>query len=265
MKQKLALILSLALTLTLTACGGSNQSQTPAGSDPIKSAPTQSVVSSCKAEAPETSQEADGQDVTDAYRDVLSGTYVDEYGDKYTIRQDGTLTCEATNGETEEGSWWVWEEGSKEYLSIYIKNTARLNNDPVKALHGQRDQFGAHPALVGIAVAPAADAFHIAMVAQNILQQHNIHIDCAKVIFQNADIPALLNHIAGIVPHKSRFARAKKAGDQIDLYHSCSPPVGGKLLVPVIISHFYSVCFIKPKFKKKNRHTGPCSCAAVFP
>ena len=148
---------------------------------------------------------------------------------------------------------------------IYIKNTARLNNDPVKALHGQRDQFGAHPALVGIAVAPAADAFHIAMVAQNILQQHNIHIDRAKVIFQNADIPALLNHIAGIVPHKSRFARAKKAGDQIDLYHSCSPPVGGKLLVPVIISHFYSVCFIKPKFKKKNRHTGPCSCAAVFP
>ena len=48
MKQKLALILSLALTLTLTACGGSNQSQTPAGSDPIKSAPTQSVVSSCR-------------------------------------------------------------------------------------------------------------------------------------------------------------------------------------------------------------------------
>ena len=124
MKQKLALILSLALTLTLTACGGSNQSQTPVGSDPIKSAPTQSVVSSCKAEAPETSQEADGQDVTDAYRDVLSGTYVDEYGDKYTIRQDGTLTCEATNGETEEGSWWVWEEGNKEYLSIYIKNPA---------------------------------------------------------------------------------------------------------------------------------------------
>ena len=103
------------------------------------------------------------------------------------------------------------------------------------------------------------------MVAQNILQQHNIHIDRAKVIFQNADIPALLNHIAGIVPHKSRFAGAKKAGDQIDLYHSCSPPVGGKLLVPVIISHFYSVCFIKPKFKKKSRHTGPCSCAAVFP
>ena len=62
--------------------------------------------------------------MTDAYRDMLSGTYVDEYGDKYTIRQDGTLTCEATNGETDEGSWWVWEEGSQEYLSIYIKNTA---------------------------------------------------------------------------------------------------------------------------------------------
>ena len=65
--------------------------------------------------------------------------------------------------------------------------------------------------LVGIAVAPAADAFHIAMVAQNILQQHNIHIDRAKVIFQNADIPALLNHIAGIVPHKSRFGQSQES------------------------------------------------------
>lgn len=79
------------------------------------------------------------------------------------------------------------------------------------------------------------------------------------------DIPALLNHIAGIVPHKSRFARAKKAGDQIDLYHSCSPPVGGKLLVPVIISHFYSVCFIKPKFKKKSRpHRSLFLCRRFF-
>ena len=124
MKQKLALVLSLALAFALTACGASNQPQTSAEPDPAKSAPTQSAVSSCKAEAPETSQTTDGQDVTDAYRDVLPGAYVDEYGDKYTIRQDGTLTCEATNGDTDEGSWWVWEEGSKEYLSIYIKNTA---------------------------------------------------------------------------------------------------------------------------------------------
>lgn len=124
MKQKLALVLSLALAFALTACSASTQPQTSAEPDPAKSAPTQSAVSSCKAEAPETSQATDGQDVTDAYRDVLPGTYVDEYGDQYTIRQDGTLTCEATNGETDEGTWWVWEEGSKEYLSIYIQNTA---------------------------------------------------------------------------------------------------------------------------------------------
>ena len=88
MKQKLALVLSLALAFALTACSASNQPQTSAEPDPAKSAPTQSAVSSCKAEAPETSQATDGQDVTD------------------------------------EGSWWVWEEGSQEYLSIYIKNTA---------------------------------------------------------------------------------------------------------------------------------------------
>lgn len=124
MKQKLVLLLSLALTFALTACGASSQPQTSAEPDPAQSAHTQSAVSSCKAEAPETSQTTDGEDVTDAYRDVLSGAYVDEYGDKYTINRDGTLTCEATNGETDEGTWWVWEEGSQEYLSIYIQNTA---------------------------------------------------------------------------------------------------------------------------------------------
>ncbi len=122
MKRKLALVLSLALAFALTAC--SNQPQASTEPAPAASSSTQSAVSSCKAEAPETSQATDGQDVTDAYRDVLPGTYVDEYGDQYTIRQDGTLTCEATNGDTDEGTWWVWEEGSQEYLSIYIQNTA---------------------------------------------------------------------------------------------------------------------------------------------
>ena len=124
MKKKLALVLSLALAFALTACSASNQPQTSAELAPAKSAPTQSAVSSCKAEAPETAQTTDGQDVTDAYRDVLPGTYVDEYGDQYTIRQDGTLTCEGANGDTDDGTWRVWEEGSKEYLSIYIQNTA---------------------------------------------------------------------------------------------------------------------------------------------
>lgn len=122
MKQKLALFLSLALTLALTACGASEQPQ--ASAQTSTSAVPSAAVTSAQGEVPETSQPTDGEDVTDAYRDVLSGVYVDEYGDKYTINQDGTLTCESTNGETEEGSWWVWEEGSKEYLSIYIKNTA---------------------------------------------------------------------------------------------------------------------------------------------
>ena len=76
MKQKLALVLSLALAFALTACSASNQPQTSAEPDPAKSAPTQSAVSSCKAEAPETSQATDGQDVTDAYRDLLPGAYM---------------------------------------------------------------------------------------------------------------------------------------------------------------------------------------------
>lgn len=123
MKQKLALVLSLALAFALTACGASNQPQASAEPAPAASSTVQPTASGNSSQ-PETSQTTDGQDVTDAYRDVLPDAYVDEYGDQYTIRQDGTLTCEATNGETDEGTWWVWEEGSVEYLSIFIQNTA---------------------------------------------------------------------------------------------------------------------------------------------
>ena len=117
MKQKLALVLSLALAFALTACSASNQPQTSAEPDPAKSAPTQSAVSSCKAEAPETSQATDGQDVTDAYRDLLPGAYVDEYLSIY-IKNTAHPTS-YTFETTEEGGISLFDDTTGELSNLF--------------------------------------------------------------------------------------------------------------------------------------------------
>ena len=74
---------------------------------------------------------------------------------------------------------------------VHVENAAWFHQYAVKALHRQRDQLGAHSALVGVAIAAAADGLDVAIVAQQILQQHYVDVHRAEVIFQNADaLPA---------------------------------------------------------------------------
>ena len=108
---------------------------------------------------------------------------------------------------------------------VHIKDTAGFHHHPVKAAHGHGDEFGAHPALVGVAVAAAADGLHIAAVAQHLLHQHGVHVHRAKVVFQNAHLMPLLYKIPHIAAQKGGLACAQKAGDEIHLNHIFLPPL----------------------------------------
>ena len=108
---------------------------------------------------------------------------------------------------------------------VHVKNAAGLHHHPVKAAHGHGDEFGAHPALVGVAVAAAADGLHIAAGAQHLLHQHGVHVHRAKVVFQNAHLMPLLHQIPHIPAQKSGLACAQKAGDEIHLNHIYLPPL----------------------------------------
>ena len=91
--------------------------------------------------------------------------------------------------------------------------------------HGHGDELGAHPALVGVAVAAAADGLHIAAGAQHLLHQHGVHIYCAKIVFQNTHLMPLLYQIPHIPAQKGGLACAQKAGDEIHLNHIFLPPL----------------------------------------
>ena len=108
---------------------------------------------------------------------------------------------------------------------VHIKDAAGLHHHPVKAAHGHGDEFGAHPALVGVAVAAAADGLHIAAGAQHLLHQHGVHVHRAKVVFQNAHLMSLLYQIPHIAAQKGGLACAQKAGDEIHLNHIFLPPL----------------------------------------
>ena len=108
---------------------------------------------------------------------------------------------------------------------IHVKNAARLHEHPVKAAHRHGDELGAHPALVGVAVAAAADGLHITAGAQHLLHQHGVHVHRAKVVFQNAHLMPLLYKVPHIPAQKSGLACTQKAGDEIHLNHIFLPPL----------------------------------------
>ena len=108
---------------------------------------------------------------------------------------------------------------------VHVKDAAGLHHHPVKAAHGHGDEFGTHPALVGGAVAAAADGLHIAAGAQHLLHQHGVHIYCAKIVFQNTHLMPLLHKIPHIPAQKGGLACAQKAGDEIHLNHIFLPPL----------------------------------------
>ena len=104
---------------------------------------------------------------------------------------------------------------------IHVKNAARLHEHPVKAAHRHGDELGAHPALVGVAVAPAADRLDLAVVAQKVLHQHGVHVHGTEVVFQNADIVPMFHQIRRVPAQKCGLSGSQKAGDEIYLYHRC--------------------------------------------
>ena len=109
---------------------------------------------------------------------------------------------------------------------VHIKDAAGFHHHPVEPAHGHGNELGAHPALVGVAVASAADGLKVAVRAKKVLHQHCIHIHCAEVVFQNADIVALCHQIPDIPTQKGGFACAQKASDKVYLYHNKkAPPV----------------------------------------
>ena len=103
---------------------------------------------------------------------------------------------------------------------VHIKDAAGFHHHPVEPAHGHGNELGAHPALVGVAVASAADGLKVAVRAKKVLHQHGIHVHCAEVVFQNADIVALCHQIPDIPAQKGGFACAQKAGDKVYLYHN---------------------------------------------
>ena len=102
---------------------------------------------------------------------------------------------------------------------VHIKDAAGLHHHPVEPAHGHGNELGAHPALVGVAVAPAADGLKVAAGAQKVLHQHRVHIHGPKVVFQNADVVALFHQIPDIPAQEGGFSCPQKAGDKVYLYH----------------------------------------------
>ena len=104
---------------------------------------------------------------------------------------------------------------------VHIKDSAGFHHHPVEPAHCHGNELGAHPALVGVAVAPAADRLDLAVVAQKVLHQHGVHVHGAEVVFQNADIVPLCHQICRVPAQKCGLSGSQKAGDEIYLYHRC--------------------------------------------
>ena len=126
---------------------------------------------------------------------------------------------------------------------VHIKNAAGLPQHPGKASHGHGDERGAHPALVGVAVAPAADGLQLGPLGQQVLHQHSVHIHRAEVVFEDAELLPLCQQIPGVPPQKRRLARPQKPCDEVYLYHT--------LFLPLCCQGQYSLNEIK---KQPLRH-----------
>ena len=107
---------------------------------------------------------------------------------------------------------------------VHIKNAAGLHQHPGKTPHGHGDELGAHPALVGVTVTPAADRLDLAPQFQQVLYQHGVHIHRAKIVFQDADTFPLPGQICRVPPQERGLACPQKACDEVYLYHLISPP-----------------------------------------
>ena len=98
---------------------------------------------------------------------------------------------------------------------IHIKNTRRLHYNTVKVLHTEGDELGLETALVAVGVAAARYHFQLAAVAFKVLEYHHININSTEVIFENGDLLAAVDKVAGIFPDKSGFSRAEDTCDKI--------------------------------------------------
>ena len=102
---------------------------------------------------------------------------------------------------------------------IHVKNAAGFHQNPVEAAHRHGDELGAHPALVGVAVAPAADGLDLAPLAQQVLHQHGVYVYRTEVVLQDVDAVPLRHQICRVLAQKGRLSCAQKARDKVYLYH----------------------------------------------
>ena len=102
---------------------------------------------------------------------------------------------------------------------VHVEDAAGFHDDPFKAPHGHRDELRPHPALMGVAVAAAADGLDLDPHRLQILKQHGVHIHRAEVVFQHADPDALPSPPRCISAQEGGLSCPEKSRDQIYLYH----------------------------------------------
>ena len=88
---------------------------------------------------------------------------------------------------------------------IHIVNPRRFHENAVVAAHAHRDQFCAEPSAVCLFVASAGNHLQLALIAAQLLQKQHIHIDCPKIILQDADVLSLCHQILCVLFQKSRL------------------------------------------------------------
>ena len=102
---------------------------------------------------------------------------------------------------------------------VHVKDAAGLHDDPLKAPHGHGDELRPHPALVGVAVAAAADGLQLHALGLEVLQQHGVHVHRAEVVFQHTDFDVLPGPPCRVSAQESGLPCPEKSCDKVYLYH----------------------------------------------
>ena len=87
-------------------------------------------------------------------------------------------------------------QGIEEFIPII--DPGGLHQYPIKAAHTHGDQLRLEAASVAVLVAAARDHLQLAVFSLQILEQHQIHVDCSEIIFQYSDMISLFYQPSGI-------------------------------------------------------------------
>ena len=102
---------------------------------------------------------------------------------------------------------------------VHVKDAAGLHDDPLKAPHGHGDELCPHPALMGVAVAAAADGLQLHALGLQVLQEHGVHVHRAEVVFQHTDFDALPGPPCRVSAQEGGLPCPEKSCDKVYLYH----------------------------------------------